>query len=326
MPAMTKHQREVAEFLRRAYGATETRLDYGGKHRRLRFRCRGREHSFFLSTKPGDPRAGRNIETELKRMLGDPISPARLSASAERGSAGPRTLEEMMTDLNNSLSNGADLPLPSPDFLVPGEAGLRPTPSQAETAPGKKWDVKVASYNRSKGEKGTSLWFLFPPEIRDEFAISVAVEKLDEEHWKITKGGAGNFTEYSRGHYARVTSIDHHGEPFGMSWAEAIQVGDDILVYLARDKRSGLDLARMAAANQARSNPPEPRSPVPPVIAAPPPAHREARPVMPPQGGEIPQTLMREILREVERIEALGPYRLTRLKDDKLVWRAPIID
>jgi len=35
---------------------------------------------------------------------------------------------------------------------------------------------------------------------------------------------------------------------------------------------------------------------------------------------------MRACLAQVREIEAAGPYRLVRLSDGKLVWRAPVID
>jgi len=298
---MRKHQREVADYLRDEYGANDIRIEPGGKHPKLVFNYQDKEHSLPLGN-PSDYRAIKNLHTDLKKKLGEPITDTRRQA---------RKLEDMMAELNSSTSI-------TPRISLPAQI--------EESAPATKtWTLRMSAY---KSSKSTSVvWFIFPKGMMNEYPNGMKIERLDDEHWKISPGGTKQFHEYAN--HARIIYNDRI-PVFGSCKAEAIEEAGEILVFLAKDNRRMVNSPAPFAEIANRKSAPTPaipdtRGPKLPHEGMPIAPESPPQPV-PPMSGLAMEVQMRSFIRGAREIEAMTPYRVTRMPDGRLVWQAPVIE
>lgn len=67
-------RRETTDFLR-DYGATHISVEPGGKHPKIRFTFKGKDHSIVIPGTASDYRALENQKADIRRLLGDPMTP-----------------------------------------------------------------------------------------------------------------------------------------------------------------------------------------------------------------------------------------------------------
>jgi hypothetical protein len=343
--AARKQTRELMDFLRTEYGAEGLRLERGGKHNKLKFRCRGSEYSYVVGA-PSDARAIKNIHAELKRMLG---LPASRKEKGYRGFPSEAAYQEHYSDIRNyadelpamaAYSNQeeyieelvADM-ASTPHISTPSLPELvSPDPSYQAA---RTWEVKVAAYT-GQSSKGPVVWFIFPKQASDyikETYRRVAVERLDEEHWQITNGGSRKFNAYD-GDKLKLTYSDADISPFGSSPAEAVEANGEILIFLPTGNR--IPIATMSNFHSKPQPQPQPK-PVPPIRLksdpvqpdpTPPPVQQAKVTIQQPMlmtSSTLMEQRMRDLIRQIYDIEDLCPYRLVRLSDGRLSWRAPEI-
>jgi hypothetical protein len=286
---MDKHVRELWDYLK-DYGAENIHVEGGRKHNKIWFEYGGVERSYLISHSPStEPHAVNNMKATLKRMLGPPL-PAEEKQ--------PRKLEEMMEELNTSI---AVKYIGTPPVV---------------TKPAKTWQpVRMSAYRYvGRNNKPTNvLYFMFPPDILQAHPEGMKVERLDDEHWKISSGGRAHFREY--GGSVRLTFSDPETAMFGSIEAEAIEADGAILVYLPKEGRPAIA-------------PPKLSKPWPTQATPIPATELTQRPVS--ATALMTQTTiedeMREIIRRIQAIEATCPYHLVRLEGGRIQWRAPIIE
>lgn len=309
---MEKHIRELSDFLR-YYGATDFEVVGGGKHNKLQFMFRDKPCSYVIGRRSsGDPRTILNIKTQLKRMLGLPITKEKTH----------RTLEEMMSDLPPAAQQ---------------EVVASPTSSTT-------WTVRIAAYQTANLVKVNKrrVYITFPDSVvRNTFdTATFNVNKLDEEHWKLSTDGDNNYTVWRTDKQGRTMVVfDDDVEAFSATDGEAVEANDEILIYLARS-------ARQPARPLRGKLVPHPDSDTDDGVREAPPAKEPAPPAPAPQpNGDLlrralirssvpaealkpmtPEERMREIIRQIREIEAASPYRLVHLADGRIVWRAPTIE
>lgn len=210
---------------------------------------------------------------------------------------------------------------------------------ETPTPPARIWEIKVCAY-KGQSSAGPMVWFIFPPDARDHIRQTyqrVTLQKLDEEHWQITKGGYRKFSKYDK--KIKLTYTDPGIEPFGSSAAEAVEANGEILIYLAKENR--VPIAQLTGVpKSAPPQPPQMKKPAPKPV---PPIRLKADPAPPVDSPPVQHvkvtmqqpmlmttsTLMEQrmydIIRQVYDIQELCPYRLVILADGRLVWRAPEI-
>lgn len=320
MATMRKHVRELADYIRAGWDVTNIHVEQGGRtHAKLKFHRDDKEYSIVVGN-PSDHRAIKNCHAHLRKVLGEPASPEPKRV---------RTMEDMMQEAVSGIVAEANHRAEE-RTSAPIEIKQNPEPTT------KSWEVRVSAYKTSNGSSDRRVvWFLFPRDVFNSHRWKkMQIEKLDDEHWKLSPGGTHGFVEYEN--RARVTYMDNI-EPFGSSIGEAVE--DDaggFLVYLAKQARVPVkprpDIVPFraitpppfkAAVKATAATPPPKRTEeeTPQAIPAPP---TPATPAPPPSGiaGEL---RMRSILNNIREIEAMSPYRLTRLEDGRLLWRAPTI-
>jgi hypothetical protein len=323
-----KHARELIEFLRTEYGAEDCFVQGGGKHNKLKFRCHGSEYSYILG-EPSDFRAIRNIHADLKRKLGEPQSHQRKALSLEE------TIDMVTNTPPPPPKPEYTYFTPDPDPVEYQKTVVQVTPA-GEATVSKTWEIKVCAYNNG-GTRGPIVWFVFKKsdaqEIQQSYSGGVHIDKLDEEHWKISPGGKHRFVSYGKG--IKVSRIEPGMTPFGSSPAEAVEVNGEILVYLPKrlpitpmmPPRPSADASAIHTLKQPKPAPATP--PPPPPINLPPGVQQVKVTVQQPMlmtTSTLMEQRMRDIVRQVYDIQDLCPYRLVILPDGRLTWRAPDID
>jgi hypothetical protein len=313
---MTKHQKKVAEYLRRTYGAEHTRIESGTRHPKLRFRCGGSEYSYPITREE----TSGYYKQDLRRMLGEPPANHKLEDAIM-----PATQQPVWPTIIATMTPPPDAPEAAPSPEAAANAAQQATEDlmveagNAEPKP-KTWDVKVSAYGRGRGLGGACLWFLFPPDIMKAFKGGVTLEQLDEEHWKVSPGGITKFHSYAYGRHAKLTLTRSDLDPFGSVQADAIESDGEILIYVAKEGRPPVKPVGSA----------EPAAPVAVPIAAPKgapatPKAAVATPTAPAANAPSMEARMRAILAEARELEAACPYRLVRI-EERLVWQAPNIE
>jgi len=273
---MEKHVRELYDYLK-DYGATNIHLEPGAKHQKICFYFGGLERSYLVAHKPStDHHAIENTKATLRRMLGPPV----LAEEKQ-----PRKLEEMMNELNQSVTYIGTPPVPNP-----------PKPS-------KNWKVWVCGY---KFKDTTQLFFYFRHGIEQLFPNGVSCKQLDAEHWKLTNGGRSKF---HRANARMKVCFNVQGvELFGSTIAEAVEADGAILVYLPMAKRAKVQPHGQVVRWDFTKPTPKPAQ----AALTTPPASLENQ--------------MRDIIRQIQAIEATCPYHLVRLEGGRIQWRAPVIE
>lgn len=93
----------------RSWGATDLRIEHGGKHPRLVGRLDASEFVFAFPSTPGDRRSWRNCVSQLRRKLGARPQPSLPSSSSGKGARKPAP-EHYPTTMPTPLHEpGADL-------------------------------------------------------------------------------------------------------------------------------------------------------------------------------------------------------------------------
>lgn len=110
-------EREIREFLRDTYGATNIDVIPGGKHPKIVFDYAGKHWSRGFACSPSDENAAKAACRDLARMLGAP--------PVQTGKA-RRTLDEMTHSLD---ARAPLLPLAAPPLRRLGRLSLRPASS-----------------------------------------------------------------------------------------------------------------------------------------------------------------------------------------------------
>ena len=170
--------------------------------------------------------------------------------------------------------------------------------------PAKTWKLRIGAYKGSQG--GTMILFSFPGDIMKKFPASVKVERLDEENWKFSQGAGSKFTPY-HSNRVKVSRYDPKARLFRSSPGEAIENGDDVLVYCPLATRGEFTRNNFWPKPASVKEKPLPPAPI-------------ALRTLSLEAG------MREVIREIREIESACPYRLTRLDNGQIVWRAPVIE
>lgn len=336
---MEEHVRDLYAFLRE-YGATGMHLGSGGKHAKLCFTFKNEDYTYPINRRtPGSWRAVDNMIRDLKCMLGPPIVVPPKQ---------PRTLESMMHELNGStgvltvkaVEEGVEVPrsieehiadmlgepTEKPDIAYSIQPKL-PLPHMNMTA--RTWSIKLAAY-RQPGYSSV-VYMIFPVEVRDLYPGDMKIERLDDENWKISSGGASRFSKY-HGQRTKITYVDNGVEPFSSTPAEAVEVGGEILVFLAMDKR------RHMVKHYVPNEPELPMGAIPrpqkepEAVAMPFPKDSPVADQFPPSPTEVTlrvlskaEVEMRDLARRVRAMELTCPYRFTRKDDGRWVWIAPEI-
>jgi hypothetical protein len=242
-----------------------------------------------------------NTKATLRRMLGPPVPVEEKQ---------PRKLEEMMDELNQTTA-----------LKYIGTPPVTPKPS-------KTWAVRVCAYAHKK--YSTQVYFHFERGVEQSFPDGIKIERLDDEHWKLSRGGARFSTKGTR---MTISYLDSSAAPFGTTKAEAVEADGAILVYLPKDNR-----AKVATPKASNPWPTQPTTK--PVVAATPVAPTALTTKHP---APVPATLamgsnstlvygslliehMHDIIKSIQEVEASCPYRLVRLEGGRIQWRAPVIE
>jgi hypothetical protein len=280
----------------------------------------GTERTLLVNRKPR-VRAVRNLEAALKRQFGPPREPKehkQMDDSELKQQSGVQTMpEDLASFVDDMLNTDMQSVLPAID-LTPHALVLEhePEPIQDTPAdtPAKTWPVSIGAYrsqDHTRQRFFTQLNFYFPLEIMTRFPDGMAVERLDDESWKIypVPGSGRNVLHFRQQgkRKARMSYTDDGVEPFQMVDGEAVEADNSLLVYLPMAKRE--EVARPRTAPQ----------PAPAPV-------KSALPMPPTERMTDLEEQMREITNRVRVIEAMCPYRLVRLEGGRILWRAPIIE
>jgi hypothetical protein len=333
---MRKHARELTEFLRNEYGADRFEMQPGGKHPKLKFRCHGSEYSYVVGS-PSDVRAIKNIEADLKRILGPPHSAKSKSlAPQEEKEVGQIIKDHQQEETPMTATPDQKLhpkPMSASPVSDPAPTSIAsPEPAQAAPA-ARTWEIKVCAYRSGKQNKWPVVWFMFPKEatpfIQATFPGGVTVDRLDDEHWKLTASGNNKFTHYQNNRL-KLTYTDRQLEPFGSSDAEAVEANGEFLIFMAKTNRK--PIISPIPYPKPKPVPPirlkvDPQPDPPPVqqINPPPPVQQIKVTVQQPMlmtTSTLMEQRMLDIIRQIYDIQELCPYKIVVLPDGRIVWRA----
>lgn len=312
--------RDVVNTLR-GYGATNLRIEPGGKHQKLHFTIGDMQRTILLNRKL-KIRAVWNFRAALKREFGPPRE-LKEHEMVEVEIVKPQSVVQTMPEdlsayVDNMLNENVDL---SPHALIleHGEPVLASTPEP--TTPAKTWPVSIGAYcsqDSARNKSFTQVNFYFPVEIIERFPGGMAVERLDDENWKLYPvEGTGKSVLHFRqqgNRRARMSYTDGSVEAFQVVDGEALEADDTLLIYLPMSKREDITHPRPKVATVRPA-------PVPAPVPV-----KSALPTPPPERMTDLEEQMREITNRVRVIEAMCPYRLVRLEGGRILWRAPIIE
>jgi len=293
---MEKHLRELWDYLR-DYGAENIRIEPGGKHQKLRFDYGGIERSYLTAKLTSNNHSTQNMKATLRRMLG-PSVPAEEKQ--------PRKLEEMMDELNAHTA--------AVTYIG--------TPPVAK--PSKTWRVWMCGYAAGVS---TQVYLHFEDGIKQVFPNGVKIERLDDEHWKLSPGGHHRL--YGKSSRVTVSYNDKQIKPFGSTKAEAVEADGALLVYLPVEKRAPVAPPKGSTPWPTQVAQPTTKPvamPFNPQQPAPVPAALITKPAPTPPVPASLEAQMRDIIRQVQAIEATCPYHLVRLEGGRIQWRAPVIE
>lgn len=233
------HHREVMDWLR-GHGATRVRLANGGRHPRLEFQFRGREHRVPVAGSPSDVNSAHAKIRELRHALGDPVVPADNTG---------RRLDDMTAELNTRAAS-----------LRPALAG-----SSAETP----CTGSVARYLRPGG--GTpKLKFSLPLGDAQRFFGDAAIDvTTTPDGWLLRKKPDTRTPAFRPdGRQARLDASDPStsDQAFGTTAATFVLLGNEVRVALAGEPQAVK--AQQRRLEQKPVLTPQPEEVVPPPATA----------------------------------------------------------
>lgn len=312
---MTPYQREIADYLRDEYGATDVHLQGGGKHPRLCFRYLGAEQHVTIAQTPSDANAAVVKKGDVRRLLGSP---------PERPEKPRRKLEDMMPEplsMRPALTVEPLNPAVRPEHVSHLAAvGVGPEP---QTYPG-----TLARYrDRWRLSVPTEVWRRFRSQ-----PMSLQILKAGGG-WLLRPTTHGRAPKISDSRKANST-IEHmidfatprvNEGTYAATPAEFTVRGDDVYIRLIEAVRP---LLRTAPTGPRKKRVSDVKVDAPPsAIEFPEPTRIGTQAT-----GQVHDTAtLRSLLEQVRAVEAATPYRLTRLRDNKdgterLAWSAPRIE
>lgn len=349
---MMKEERQLADWLRREYGAERFRIVHGGKHRRLWFSLDGQRLSYTVSDF-AEPRAFKNATAQLRRLL-SPNKRAYVNRTDEppeepQAAAEPQP-ESRVWQVKLAAYYVRGQPLTTVWFIFQQAVTERFPTVQIERLDEENWKLSPGDRVWSRHSNG---WVKTSISLREvqPFAITVgeAIETDGEILIYLAQDKRNEPLQYSTRYISNVwqpprpqtdtaigrylgspqfwdTNIEPAEKPeeedmLAQSHTEAVAAAGAAERLFAKGGKDELEagIARIKTGATGRVVPtPELLD----EILTPEPEKADPVITTTPMS---PEDRMRALIREAREIEKLSPYRLIRDQNDRLVWRAPEI-